>query len=37
MLGPILVIATGAVVLGIVPYQAAFLELIERVVTEVVA
>jgi multicomponent Na+:H+ antiporter subunit D len=31
MLGPILAIAAGAVVLGVVPYQAAFLELIELV------
>ena len=33
MLGPILAIVAGAVVLGVVPYQAMFLELIE-VITE---
>ena len=32
MLGPILVTVGGAVVLGVVPYEAAFLELVERVV-----
>jgi formate hydrogenlyase subunit 3/multisubunit Na+/H+ antiporter MnhD subunit len=37
MLAPILAVATGAVVLGVVPYEAVFLQLIEQVVTEVVA
>ena len=35
MLGPILVIAAGALVLGIVPYETGFLELIEVVAEEV--
>jgi len=36
MLGPILAIVTGAVVLGVVPYQAVFLELIEVIAEGVV-
>ena len=36
MLGPILVIVAGAVVLGVVPYQAMFLELIEVIAEGVV-
>ncbi|PSQ37096.1 cation:proton antiporter [Halobacteriales archaeon SW_10_66_29] len=36
MLGPILVIVAGAVVLGVVPYQAVFLELIEVIAEGVV-
>jgi multicomponent Na+:H+ antiporter subunit D len=35
MLGPILVIATGALVLGVVPYEVGFLELIELVANQV--
>ncbi|MEF8813619.1 MAG: proton-conducting transporter membrane subunit [Halovenus sp.] len=35
MLGPILAIAAGAVVLGVIPYEVGFLELIELVVAEV--
>ncbi len=35
MLGPILAIAAGSVVLGIVPYEAVFLELIELIVAGV--
>ena len=35
MLGPILAIAAGSVVLGTVPYEAVFLELIELIVTGV--
>ncbi|SNZ02627.1 multisubunit sodium/proton antiporter, MrpD subunit [Natronoarchaeum philippinense] len=35
MLGPILAVAAGAIVLGVVPYQAVFLQLIEQVLTEV--
>ena len=37
MLGPILVIAAGALVLGIIPYETGFLELIEVVAEEVMA
>jgi formate hydrogenlyase subunit 3/multisubunit Na+/H+ antiporter MnhD subunit len=37
MLGPILAIAAGSVVLGIVPYEAVFLELIEQIVAGVSA
>jgi formate hydrogenlyase subunit 3/multisubunit Na+/H+ antiporter MnhD subunit len=37
MLGPILVVVAGAVVLGIVPFQAAFLDLIESVAADAVA
>ncbi len=37
MLGPILVVVTGAVVLGVVPFQAVFLELVEMVAEEVAA
>jgi hypothetical protein len=37
MLGPILVVVAGAVVLGLVPFQAGFLELIESVAAETVA
>ncbi|WP_436900675.1 proton-conducting transporter transmembrane domain-containing protein [Halovenus halobia] len=37
MLGPILVIAAGAIVLGIVPYETGFLELIEVVAEEVMS
>jgi len=37
MLGPILVIVAGAVALGVVPYQAVFLELIDVIAAEVVA
>jgi len=37
MLGPILAAVAGAVVLGIVPYEAQFLELVEVVVEEVTA
>jgi NADH-quinone oxidoreductase subunit L/multicomponent Na+:H+ antiporter subunit D len=37
MLGPILAIATGAVVLGVVPFEAVFLDLIESVVQGVAA
>jgi formate hydrogenlyase subunit 3/multisubunit Na+/H+ antiporter MnhD subunit len=36
MLGPILAIVAGAVVLGVVPYQAVFLELIEVIAEGVV-
>jgi len=35
MLGPILAVAAGAVVLGVVPYQAVFLHLIEEIVAGV--
>ncbi|MFC7057624.1 proton-conducting transporter transmembrane domain-containing protein [Halovenus salina] len=37
MLAPILVVATGAVVLGVVPFEAVFLDLIESVVEGVTA
>ncbi|GAB3683247.1 cation:proton antiporter [Salinarchaeum chitinilyticum] len=37
MLGPILAVAAGAVVLGIVPYEAQFLELVEVIVEGVSA
>ena len=37
MLGPILVVVTGAVVLGVVPFQAVFLDLIESVAEEAAA
>ncbi|MXR53076.1 monovalent cation/H+ antiporter subunit D family protein [Halovenus sp. WSH3] len=37
MLGPILLIASGAVVLGLIPYEVGFLELIELVAEEVSA
>ncbi|WP_436935500.1 proton-conducting transporter transmembrane domain-containing protein [Halovenus marina] len=37
MLGPILAIAAGSLVLGIVPYEAIFLELIEVIVAGVTA
>jgi NADH-quinone oxidoreductase subunit L/multicomponent Na+:H+ antiporter subunit D len=37
MLGPILVIAAGALVLGIIPYEVGFLELVELVAEEVMA
>jgi len=35
MLGPILAVAAGAVVLGVVPYEAVFLHLIEEIVAGV--
>jgi NADH-quinone oxidoreductase subunit L/multicomponent Na+:H+ antiporter subunit D len=35
MLGPILAIAAGAIVLGLIPYEVGFLELIELIATEV--
>ena len=37
LLGPILAVATGALVLGIVPYEAQFLELVEVIVEGVSA
>jgi len=37
MLGPILVVVAGAVVLGLVPFQVGFLELIEAVAEEAAA
>ncbi|MEF8780075.1 MAG: cation:proton antiporter [Haloferacaceae archaeon] len=36
MLGPILAVATGSIVLGLVPYGAAFLALVDRIVDGVV-
>jgi multicomponent Na+:H+ antiporter subunit D len=37
MLGPILAAVTGAILVGIVPYELGFLELIELIVEGVLA